>query len=67
VCAPSARALQKRGWIQYDVEEGEDLRKERCAVAGRKSYGDVNGSAVEYYILGVRPTDMDDKYKSVKN
>jgi hypothetical protein len=25
----------KRGWIQYDVEEGEDLCKERCVVVGK--------------------------------
>ena len=32
----------KRGWIQYDVEEDEDLFKERCAVAGKKSSKDKN-------------------------
>jgi hypothetical protein len=58
---------EKRGWIQYDVEgeEGEDLCKERCVVAGRTSNWYVNGSAVKYYILVVRPTNTDDEYKRV--
>src|SRR2546421_368714 len=30
----------KRGWIQYDVEEGEELSKERCVVIGKKSNKD---------------------------
>jgi len=25
----------KRGWIQYDIEEGGDLCKERCVVVGK--------------------------------
>jgi hypothetical protein len=49
----------KRGWIQYDVEEGEGLCKERCVVAGKKL--DVK----EYYILVVRPTSVDGEYKRV--
>jgi len=30
----------KRGWIQYDIEGGEDLCKERCVVVGKKSIED---------------------------
>ena len=53
----------KRGWIQYDVEEGEDLFKERCVVAGKKDEDifDVK----EYYILVVRPTSVYGEYKRV--
>ena len=51
----------KRGWIQYDIEEGEDLFKERCVVVGKKSRLDVK----EYYILVVRPTSVDGEYKRV--
>lgn len=47
----------KRGWIQYDVEVGKDLRKEQCVVVGRHS--------VEYYILAVRPTHVDGEYRRV--
>ena len=60
----------KRGWIQYDVEEGEDLFKERCVVAGKKSSKDKieDGDRLdvkEYYILVVRPTSVDGEYKRV--
>jgi hypothetical protein len=56
----------KRGWIQYDVKEDEDLFKERCIVAGKKSskYWDRLG-VKEYYILVVRPTSVDGEYKRV--
>ena len=56
----------KRGWIQYDVEEDEDLFKERCVVAGKKSnkYGD-RSDVKEYYILVVRPTSVHGEYKRV--
>jgi len=56
----------KRGWIQYDVNRGEDLCKERCVVAEKKSSKDKYRLDVEeYYILVVRPTSVDDKYKRV--
>jgi len=62
----------KRGWIQYDVEEGEDLFKERCVVAGKKSSKDKDKiedgdrlDVKEYYILVVRPTSVDGEYKRV--
>ena len=55
----------KRGWIQYDVEEG-DLFKERCVVAGKKSIKNRDSEDVkEYYILVVRPTSVDGEYKRV--
>jgi hypothetical protein len=59
---------RKRGWIQYDVEEDEDLFKERCVVAGKKSIKDKDGDRLdvkEYYILVVRPTSVDGEYKRV--
>jgi len=58
----------KRGWIQYDVEEDEDLFKERCVVTGKKSIKDKDGDRLdvkEYYILVVRPTSVDGEYKRV--
>ena len=57
----------KRGWIQYDVEEGEDLFKEQCVVIRKKSNKDRNRLDVkEYYILVVRLTSVDNKYKRVR-
>ena len=47
----------KRGWIQYDVESGKDLREEHCVVVGRKHCID------EYYILVVSSTSVDGEYK----
>lgn len=47
----------KRGWIQYDIEGGKDLREEQCVVVGRK-----HGTG-EYYVLVVRSTGVDGEYK----
>jgi len=58
----------KRGWIQYDVKEDEDLFKERCVVVGKKSSKDKDGDRLdvkEYYILVIRPTSVDSEYKRV--
>lgn len=56
----------KRGWIQYDVKEDEDLFKERCVVVGKKSNKDGDRLDIkEYYILVVRPTSVDGEYKRV--
>lgn len=55
----------KRGWIQYDVEEGGNLCKERCVVVGRVDGEVVESGLDEYYILVVRPTSMDDEYSRV--
>jgi hypothetical protein len=56
----------KRGWIQYDVGEGDDLCNEQCVVAGRKPSKDRYGMDVkEYYILVVRPTGVDGEYGRV--
>jgi hypothetical protein len=61
------RSGVKRGWIQYDVEDGEELCKERCVVIGRVSRYDDNHSFLfmECYILVVRPTGVDGEYKRV--
>ena len=62
----------KRGWIQYDIEEHEDLFKERCVVVGKKSSKDKDEigdgdrlDVKEYYILVVRLTSVDGEYKRV--
>jgi len=56
----------KRGWIQYDVKEDEDLFKERCVVVGKKSIKDGDRLGIkEYYILVIRPTSVDGEYKRV--
>jgi len=47
----------KRGWIQYDVEGGKDLREEQYVVVGRKD------DTHEYYVLVVRSTGVDGEYK----
>lgn len=48
----------KRGWIQYDVESGKDLREEQCVVVGRNSEGHF-----EYYVLVVTSTGVDGEYR----
>jgi hypothetical protein len=56
----------KRGWIQYDVEDGKDFCKERCVVVGKQLNMDVDKLDVkEYYILVVRPTSVDGEYERV--
>ena len=56
----------KRGWIQYDIEEDEDLFKERCVVVGKKSNKDGDILDIkEYYILVVRPTSVGGECKRV--
>jgi len=71
-CAILDFGRTKRGWIQYDVKEDEDLFKERCVVAGKKSSKDKDKiedgdrlDVKEYYILVVRPTSVDGEYKRV--
>ena len=51
----------KRGWIQYDVKDGEQLSKEQCVVIGRTKKSSVE----EYYILVARPTCVDGEYNRV--
>jgi hypothetical protein len=50
----------RRGWIQYDVVDGEELFEEQCVVLGRNLRNDE-----EYYILVVRPTTTGGEYKRV--
>ncbi|KAF2198313.1 hypothetical protein GQ43DRAFT_457923 [Delitschia confertaspora ATCC 74209] len=63
----------ERGWIQYDIEDSEELDKERCIVVGRRD-SMKNGNRIEnndddsiekYYMLVVRPTTMETEYKRV--
>jgi len=53
--------VAKRGWIQYNVKGSKDLRKEQCVVVGRKS----NSSIKEYYVLVVRLTRVNGKYRRI--
>ncbi|OCK74646.1 HET-domain-containing protein [Lepidopterella palustris CBS 459.81] len=53
----------RRGWIQYDVEAGKNLREERCVVIGKTSI--LGDDAKDYYILVVRPTSVDGEYTRV--
>jgi hypothetical protein len=46
-----------KGWIRYDVENGNDLCNEKCFVIGR---ADKN-----YYILVIRPSGADGEYRRV--
>jgi hypothetical protein len=52
----------KRGWIQYDVEGGKDIREEQCVVVGRK-HGFMDNGIDKYYVLVVRSTGVDGEYK----
>jgi hypothetical protein len=49
------------GGIRYDVEDGENLRKERCVVVGRRK----DYEPEIYYILVVRSTGRDGEYRRV--
>jgi hypothetical protein len=51
----------KRGWIQYDIEDGKDLRKAQCVIVGRKSDNGIE----ECYVLVVRSTSVDNEYRRV--
>jgi hypothetical protein len=58
------RSGGKRGRIQYDVEDGEELYKERCVVVGkRRTLSEQD--PVLCYILIVRPTGVDAEFKRV--
>ena len=63
----------KREQIQYNIKEDEDLFKERYIVTRKKSSKNKDeikdGDRLdikEYYILVVRPTSVDGKYKRVR-
>ena len=51
---------RQRGWIQYDVEASKGLHAERCVVVGGKS-----NKHEKYYILVVKPTNVDGEYTRV--
>jgi hypothetical protein len=54
----------ERGRIQYDVEDGEELYKERCVVVGiSRAFSEQD--SVLCYILIVRPTGVDAEFKRV--
>jgi hypothetical protein len=55
------RERKKRGWIQYDVEDGKGLYRGHCVVIGKKRKDDID----EYYILLVGPTGVDDEYRRI--
>jgi hypothetical protein len=48
-----------RGWIHYDVEDGENLLEEHCVVVGSTADSEY------YYILVARPTSVDGEYERV--
>jgi hypothetical protein len=48
-----------RGWIRYDVEDGENLLEEHCVIVGSSE------NSKDYYVLLVRPTTLDCEYKRV--
>jgi hypothetical protein len=52
---------RREGWIQYDVQDGEDISGEQCVVVGRV----CKKKGGKYYVLVVRPTDMDSEYRRV--
>jgi hypothetical protein len=58
-CAVFDLSKTKRGWVQYDVEDGKDLLEEHCVVVGTTLDGE------NYYILVTRPTSVDDEYERV--
>lgn len=60
-CAVLDSGGKERGWIQYDAEDGGELCKEQCVVVGRTEKSCVE----EYYILVIRPTRVDSKYRRV--
>ncbi|KAF2467894.1 HET-domain-containing protein [Lindgomyces ingoldianus] len=51
----------ERGRMQYDVEGGQDLRKEQCVLVGRRS----NRGIQEFYILIVKSTGVDGEYRRI--
>ena len=57
----------KRGWIQYNIKEDKDLFKKQSIVTRRKSskYWD-RLDVKKYYILVIRPTSVDSKYKKIR-
>ncbi|KAH7046576.1 heterokaryon incompatibility protein-domain-containing protein [Macrophomina phaseolina] len=52
----------ERGWIRYDVEDGEELCQERCVVVGMVRNGRFKDCC---YIMIVRPTGVDGEYRRV--
>jgi len=56
----------ERGQIWYDIEANGNPHTERCVVVGRNSYEDEHCPRnKKYYILVVRPTDVDGEYTRV--
>ena len=63
----------KRGQIQYNIKGGEDLYKKQCIIAKKKSSKDKDRiknrdimGVKKYYILVIRLTSIDSKYKRVR-
>lgn len=51
----------KRGWIQYDVEDGGKHHEDRCVIVGITEHRNVE----EYYILVVLPNPVEGEYRRV--
>jgi len=51
----------KEGWINYDLEGGEDSCQKRCIVVGRLQESDVD----KYYVLVVRSTSVNGEYRRI--
>jgi hypothetical protein len=52
---------RKRGWIRYDVKDGEELCKRQCIVLGKMMERDVE----RYCLLVVRSTRLDGEYSRI--
>jgi hypothetical protein len=53
----------KRGWIQYDIDEGGDLDSERSVVVGRRRSKESDNQV--YYILIIKHRGVENEYERV--
>jgi hypothetical protein len=63
-CAILDSDRAERGVIQYDVETHDGLDSQRCVVLGR-DFVISNAGKINYYILVVRPTSIENEYTRV--
>ncbi|KAF7502363.1 hypothetical protein GJ744_005984 [Endocarpon pusillum] len=52
---------RERGWIRYDVKDGEELCKGQCIVLGRM----MESHTERYYLVVVRSTRVDGEYNRI--